>query len=76
MPLRRVTPPPDTCDAAGSCVDRKDASGTVCQAGDASGCNPDDVCNGTTNACAPVVATAGTSCGDADTTARKRRRHV
>ena len=53
----------DTCNGTGSCVDRKKTAGFVCLAGDASGCNPDDTCDGTTNACAPVLTPALTPCG-------------
>ena len=57
----------DSCDALGTCVDRKKASGFVCLAG-AGTCDPDDVCDGTTNACAAVLAAEFTACGDPDTT--------
>ena len=58
----------DSCDSAGSCVDRKDAAGSVCLAGSGA-CDPNDVCDGTTNACAPVYAAEFTACGDSDGTA-------
>lgn len=52
---------PDTCDGAGSCVDRKKSAGTVCLAGTLP-CDPDDTCDGTTSICAAAFAAAGTEC--------------
>ena len=61
---------PDSCNSTGSCVDRKDAAGSVCQpAGASAACDPVDTCDGTSNTCAPVFAAAGTSCGDSSDTA-------
>ena len=52
----------DTCDGAGTCVDRKKAAGIVCRAVNGL-CDLAEACNGTTNDC-PVDAfkTVGTSC--------------
>jgi len=52
---------PDTCNGSGTCVDRKKSAGTVCLAGTGI-CDPDDVCDGTTNTCAPRYAARGTVC--------------
>ena len=57
----------DSCNATGGCVDRKKAGGTVCLAGTGI-CDPDDVCDGTTNACTVIHSAEGTLCGDPDTT--------
>ncbi|MBI1825131.1 MAG: hypothetical protein HYR83_01970, partial [Planctomycetes bacterium] len=53
----------DSCNATGACIDRKKANGVVCLAGTLP-CDPDDTCDGTTNACAPKYALASTACGD------------
>jgi hypothetical protein len=57
----------DSCDGAGTCVDRKKASGTVCLTGTGT-CDPNDTCDGTTDACAPVYASPGTACGSSSDT--------
>ncbi len=52
---------PDTCDGVVTCVDRKDPAGTVCLAGTGT-CDPNDTCNGVSNACTPIFAPGGTAC--------------
>jgi hypothetical protein len=55
----------DSCNATGSCLDRKKASGFICLAGTGT-CDPDDACDGSSSVCAPHFASASTTCGDAE----------
>src|SRR5262245_19878772 len=59
---------PDSCNATGSCIERVDPAGSVCQPGTGT-CDPDDLCDGSTTACAPVYADEFTPCGSPDDTA-------
>ncbi|MDP1825379.1 MAG: hypothetical protein Q8L48_19130 [Archangium sp.] len=60
----------DTCDAAGSCVDRIKSAGVICLAAGADAiCDPAEVCNGSTATCPPnAFAPLGTSCGSSNAT--------
>ncbi len=58
---------PDTCDGGVTCVDRKDPAGTVCLPGTGT-CDPNDTCNGVSNACTPIFAPGGTACGSSSDT--------
>jgi hypothetical protein len=57
----------DTCDGAGTCVDRVASAGTVCAAAVAGEpCDAPDVCDGVTVACTARFAAAGAVCAAAD----------
>jgi cysteine-rich repeat protein len=56
---------PDTCDGAGTCVDRYKAATTACGDPTDTECNNPDHCSGTDGACVNEVEPPTTTCGDA-----------
>jgi len=58
---------PDSCDGAGTCLDRLEPAGTACGNATDTDCNGADTCDGA-GTCQSNIAAPGTPCGDPDDT--------